>query len=228
MMTLNPVLRVDVQMIETVRAHNNMSKSQARELARDTLGMMGIPSPEERLLAYPHQLSGGMRQRVAIAIAMLHRPDLIIADEPTTALDVTIQAQILSEVQKLAQQHGTSLIWITHDLSVVAGLADDVAVMYAGRIVEHGKVDDVLDRPQHPYTVGLIDSLPSNNQRGQRLRQIPGMTPNLLTLPAGCAFAARCARATAQCGQQPAITDVLPGHQVRCFHPSRQLGEVTA
>ncbi|WP_268648071.1 ATP-binding cassette domain-containing protein, partial [Escherichia coli] len=113
-----------------------------------------------RLLAYPHQLSGGMRQRVAIAIAMLHRPDLIIADEPTTALDVTIQAQILSEVQKLAQQHGTSLIWITHDLSVVAGLADDVAVMYAGRIVEHGKVDDVLDRPQHPYTVGLIDSLP--------------------------------------------------------------------
>jgi peptide/nickel transport system ATP-binding protein len=213
MMTLNPVLRVDVQMIETVRAHNNMSKAQARELARDTLGMMGIPSPEERLLAYPHQLSGGMRQRVAIAIAML---------------DVTIQAQILSEVQKLAQQHGTSLIWITHDLSVVAGLADDVAVMYAGRIVEHGKVDDVLDRPQHPYTVGLIDSLPSNNQRGQRLRQIPGMTPNLLTLPAGCAFAARCARATAQCGQQPAITDVLPGHQVRCFHPSRQPGEVAA
>ncbi|MFY2941425.1 ABC transporter ATP-binding protein [Achromobacter xylosoxidans] len=228
MMTLNPVLRVDVQMIETVRAHNSMSKAQARELARDTLGMMGIPSPEERLLAYPHQLSGGMRQRVAIAIAMLHRPDLIIADEPTTALDVTIQAQILSEVQKLAQQHGTSLIWITHDLSVVAGLADDVAVMYAGRIVEHGKVDDVLDRPQHPYTLGLIDSLPSNNQRGQRLRQIPGMTPNLLTLPAGCAFAARCARATAQCGQQPAITDVLPGHQVRCFHPSRQPGEVAA
>jgi len=169
-----------------------------------------------------------MRQRVAIAIAMLHRPDLIIADEPTTALDVTIQAQILSEVQKLAQQHGTSLIWITHDLSVVAGLADEVAVMYAGRIVEHGKVDDVLDRPQHPYTVGLIDSLPSNNQRGQRLRQIPGMTPNLLNLPAGCAFAARCARATAQCGQAPAITDVLPGHQVRCFHPTIQLREVAA
>ena len=194
MMTLNPVLRVDAQMIETVRAHSKVSRAQARELARDTLGMMGIPSPEERLLAYPHQLSGGMRQRVAIAIAMLHRPDLIIADEPTTALDVTIQAQILSEVQKLAQQHGTSLIWITHDLSVVAGLADEVAVMYAGRIVEHGTVDDVLDRPQHPYTVGLIDSLPSNNRRGQRLRQIPGMTPNLLNLPLGCAFATRCAR----------------------------------
>jgi peptide/nickel transport system ATP-binding protein len=169
-----------------------------------------------------------MRQRVAIAIAMLHRPDLIIADEPTTALDVTIQAQILSEVQKLAQQHGTSLIWITHDLSVVAGLADDVAVMYAGRIVEHGTVDDVLDRPQHPYTVGLIDSLPSNNRRGQRLRQIPGMTPNLLNLPAGCAFSARCPRATAACGRQPSITDALPGHRVRCFHPTLQASEVMA
>ena len=165
--------------------------------------MMGIPSPEERLLAYPHQLSGGMRQRVAIAIAMLHRPDLIIADEPTTALDVTIQAQILSEVRSSAQQHGTSLIWITHDLSVVAGLADEVAVMYAGRIVEHGTVDDVLDRPQHPYTVGLIDSLPSNNRRGQRLRQIPGMTPNLLNLPLGCAFATRCARAPAPVSARP-------------------------
>ncbi|CAB3859240.1 ABC transporter ATP-binding protein [Achromobacter sp. ACM02] len=228
MMTLNPVLRVDAQMIETVRAHNKMSAAQARALSRDTLGMMGIPSPEERLLAYPHQLSGGMRQRVAIAIAMLHRPDLIIADEPTTALDVTIQAQILSEVQKLAQQHGTSLIWITHDLSVVAGLADDVAVMYAGRIVEHGTVDDVLDRPQHPYTVGLIDSLPSNNRRGQRLRQIPGMTPNLLNLPAGCAFAARCSRATAACGQQPGITQALPEHKVRCFHPTIQTSEVMA
>ena len=188
--------------------------------------MMGIPSPEERLLAYPHQLSGGMRQRVAIAIAMLHRPDLIIADEPTTALDVTIQAQILSEVQKLAQQHGTSLIWITHDLSVVAGLADEVAVMYAGRIVEHGTVDDVLDRPQHPYTVGLIDSLPSNNRRGQRLRQIPGMTPNLLNLPLGCAFATRCARASAACIRTPLISEALPGHRVRCFHPTIQIREV--
>ncbi|CAH0446714.1 Vitamin B12 import ATP-binding protein BtuD [Ralstonia syzygii subsp. syzygii] len=136
MMTLNPVLRIEAQMIEAVRAHSGMRHAQAREHARDTLGLMGIPSPEERLRAYPHQLSGGMRQRVAIAIAMLHRPDLIIADEPTTALDVTIQAQILSEVQKLARQHGTALIWITHDLSVVAGLADEVAVMYAGRIVD--------------------------------------------------------------------------------------------
>jgi len=220
MMTLNPVLRVDVQMIETVRAHRRMSTRAARELARDTLGMMGIPSPEERLLAYPHQLSGGMRQRVAIAIAMLHRPDLIIADEPTTALDVTIQAQILSEVQKLVRQQGTSLIWITHDLSVVAGLADDVAVMYAGRIVEYGRVHDVLDRPQHPYTAGLIASLPSNNQRGQRLRQIPGMTPNLLMLPDDCAFAARCPRASTHCQAQPDVSEPLPGHLARCFHPT--------
>ncbi|QIL70769.1 ABC transporter ATP-binding protein [Diaphorobacter sp. HDW4B] len=219
MMTLNPVLRIDTQMIEAVQAHSKVSKAEARERSRETLGMMGIPSPEERLQAYPHQLSGGMRQRVAIAIAMLHRPDLIIADEPTTALDVTIQAQILSEVQKLARQHGTSLIWITHDLSVVAGLADEVAVMYAGRIVEHGKVDDVLDHPLHPYTAGLISSLPSNNQRGQRLKQIPGMTPNLLQLPAGCAFAARCSRAGSACSAQPELTEALPERQVRCFYP---------
>ncbi|MCL6469235.1 MAG: ABC transporter ATP-binding protein [Ralstonia sp.] len=222
MMTLNPVLRIDAQMIEAVRAHSSMSHKQAWDHARDTLGLMGIPSPEERLRAYPHQLSGGMRQRVAIAIAMLHRPDLIIADEPTTALDVTIQAQILSEVQKLAHMHGTALIWITHDLSVVAGLADEVAVMYAGRIVEHGPVDAVLDAPLHPYTMGLIDSLPSENRRGQRLRQIPGMTPNLLSLPAGCAFAARCPRASDVCGVAPEITQPLPGRLVRCFHPGAQ------
>jgi peptide/nickel transport system ATP-binding protein len=221
MMTLNPVLRVDAQMIEAVRAHTKMSRAQARELARDTLGMMGIPSPDERLRAYPHQLSGGMRQRVAIAIAMLHRPDLIIADEPTTALDVTIQAQILSEVQNLARLHGTALIWITHDLSVVAGLADEVAVMYAGRIVEHGLVDDVLDHPLHPYTAGLIGSLPSNNQRGKRLRQIPGMTPGLLNLPAGCAFSTRCERVSAACGARPDITQPAPRRLVRCFHPAQ-------
>ena len=221
MMTLNPVWGVDAQRGEAVRAHSPASHKQARELARDTLGMMGIPSPEERLRAYPHQLSGGMRQRVAIAIAMLHRPDLIIADEPTTALDVTIQAQILSEVQKLARQHGTALIWITHDLSVVAGLADEVAVMYAGRIVEQGPVDAVLDHPLHPYTAGLIGSLPSLNQRGQRLRQIPGMTPNLLAMPPGCAFAARCPRVSEACVQAPAITSPQALRQVRCFHPGQ-------
>ncbi len=220
MMTLNPVLRVEAQMIDAVLAHSKRTKAQAWELARETLGMMGIASPEERLRAYPHQLSGGMRQRVAIAIAMLHKPDLIIADEPTTALDVTIQAQILSEVQNLARRHGTALIWITHDLSVVAGLADEVAVMYSGRIVEQGKVSEVLDQPLHPYTQGLIGSLPSNNRRGQRLRQIPGMTPNLLHLTSACAFAARCERASELCLQRPETTEPVSGHLLRCFHPA--------
>ncbi|MDT8261780.1 ABC transporter ATP-binding protein, partial [Roseomonas sp. DSM 102946] len=142
MMTLNPVLRIDTQMIETLQAHEKISREDARQRARDTLGMVGIPSPDERLKSYPHQFSGGMRQRVAIAIALLNRPELIVADEPTTALDVTIQGQILAEVQKLAANTGTSLIWITHDLSVVAGLADDLAVMYAGRVVEYGDVGE--------------------------------------------------------------------------------------
>ena len=220
MMTLNPVLRIDTQMIEAVQAHNPMNRRQARQHASDTLAAMGIASPEERLRAYPHQLSGGMRQRVAIAIALLHRPDLIIADEPTTALDVTIQAQILGEVQKLVREQGTALIWITHDLSVVAGLADEVAVMYAGRIVEQGSVDLVLDRPLHPYTQGLIDSLPSRNQRGQRLRQIPGMAPDLLSMPAGCAFAERCSRASSACAVQPPAVEIEPGRSLRCFHPA--------
>src|SRR4029079_917545 len=138
MMTLNPVLRIDTQMIEAVHAHAKASQAEARTRARDALGMVGIPSPDERLAAYPHQFSGGMRQPVAIPISLLHTPDLLIADEPTTALDVTIQAQILAEVQKLAATYGTALIWITHDLSVIAGLADEIAVMYAGRVVESG------------------------------------------------------------------------------------------
>jgi peptide/nickel transport system ATP-binding protein len=219
MMTLNPVLRIDTQMMETVFAHAKVSRAEARARARDALGQVGIPSPDERLKCYPHQFSGGMRQRVAIAIALLHRPDLIIADEPTTALDVTIQAQILAEVQKLSREHGTALIWITHDLSVVAGLADEIAVMYAGRIVETGSVADVLDRALHPYTHGLIGSVPSRNQRGRRLRQIPGMTPSLLNLPPGCAFRARCPRADAECEADPELIERAPGHSLRCFHP---------
>jgi len=220
MATLNPVLRIDAQMVEAVHAHARVTRAEALERARQALALMGIPSPEERLKAYPHQLSGGMRQRVAIAIALLHGPELIIADEPTTALDVTIQAQILSEMQKLTRERGTSLIWISHDLSVVAGLADEIAVMYAGRIVEHGTVDQVLDDPQHPYTQGLIASLPSANARGARLRQIPGMAPNLLAMPSGCAFAPRCARASAACGAaMPELSDAA--HRVRCFHPGR-------
>jgi peptide/nickel transport system ATP-binding protein len=219
MMTLNPVLRIDTQMIETVLAHERVSEQAARARAREALVQVGIPSPDERLRAYPHQFSGGMRQRVAIAIALLHRPALIIADEPTTALDVTIQGQILYEVQKLCRDIGTSLIWITHDLSVVAGLADEICVMYAGRIVEKGPVDAVLDSPLHPYTRGLIGSVPSRNVRGQRLAQIPGMTPSLLSLPPGCAFRARCPRAGEACLAEPEITSPLPGRELRCFHP---------
>ena len=226
MMTLNPVLRVDTQMIETVLAHDRVSKDEARQRARDALGMVGIPSPDERLKSYPHQFSGGMRQRVAIAIALLHRPELIIADEPTTALDVTIQGQILAEVQKLAANTGTSLIWITHDLSVVAGLADDIAVMYAGRVVEDGPVSEVLDRPLHPYTHGLIGSVPSRNKRGEPLRQIPGMTPSLLKLPPGCAFRARCPRAGDECLAEQELRELLPGRHARCVHP--HLEEVAA
>jgi len=219
MMTLNPVLRIDVQMVETIRAHERVSKAQALDRAIQTLALMGIPSPAERIRQYPHQMSGGMRQRVAIAIAMLHQPDLIIADEPTTALDVTIQAQILSEVQKRVREQGTSLIWITHDLSVVAGLADEIAVMYAGRIVESGPVNTVLDYPAHPYTEGLIASLPANNQRGQQLYQIPGMTPSLKNIPSGCAFKARCPFAQPLCDTEPALTPCREGVMVRCHFP---------
>ena len=219
MMTLNPVLRIDTQMTEAIRAHADVDRGAALERARDALERVGIPSPEERLYAYPHQFSGGMRQRVAIAIALLNRPDLIIADEPTTALDVTIQGQILFEMQKLARESGTALIWITHDLSVIAGLADDIAVMYAGRIVEQGSVDAVLDAPLHPYTHGLIASVPSRGRRGEPLRQIPGMTPSLLDLAPGCAFRERCARADSACAKDPALSSPAAGRQVRCFHP---------
>ena len=222
MMTLNPVLRVDTQMVEAIRAHADVSHAAARERSRDALARVGIPAPEERLSAYPHQFSGGMRQRVAIAIALLNQPDLIIADEPTTALDVTIQGQILFEMQKLARESGTALIWITHDLSVIAGLADEICVMYAGRIVEHGSVDQVLDAPLHPYTHGLIDSVPSRGRRGEPLRQIPGMTPSLLDLAPGCAFRERCSRADGACAEDPALSSPIPGRQVRCFHPLTQ------
>ncbi len=220
MMTLNPVLRIETQMVEALQAHHPaMRHDEARRRAIDGLAQVGIPAAEERLAAYPHQFSGGMRQRVAIAIALLNRPDLLIADEPTTALDVTIQAQILSEVQKLCRDTGTALIWITHDLSVVAGLADEICVMYAGKVVERGTVDAVLDAPLHPYTRGLIGSVPSRNKRGAPLAQIPGMAPPALALPAGCSFRPRCPRADAMCVATPALREVRPGGWARCFHP---------
>ncbi len=221
MMTLNPVLRIDTQMLEAIRAHRALGHRAALAEAREALARVGIPSPDERLRSYPHQFSGGMRQRVAIAIAMLNKPDLIIADEPTTALDVTIQGQILHEMQTLCRESGTALIWITHDLSVIAGLADTISVMYAGKLVEQGAVDAVLSHPAHPYTRGLLRSLPANNNtaRGQALQQIPGMTPSLLDLPPGCAFRTRCERADGACAADPPAVHRDDGRSLRCFHP---------
>ncbi|SDY70388.1 ABC transporter ATP-binding protein [Citreimonas salinaria] len=229
MMTLNPVLRVDTQMVETVRAHDNVSKAEALRRSREALVQVGISSPDERLQSYPHQFSGGMRQRVAIAIALLHKPDLIIADEPTTALDVTIQAQILSEVQNICAQSGTALIWITHDLAVVSGLADRLAVMYAGRIIEEGPTSDVISNPRHPYTRGLIDSVPQGKRHGAMLTQIKGMTPSLLKLPQGCKFAPRCPRADRVCEVEPTLDPAGPDRSVRCHHPhSEANGKATS
>jgi peptide/nickel transport system ATP-binding protein len=216
MMTLNPVLKIGTQMIETVLAHDPVDRQTARERARAALGKVGIASPDERLDAYPHQFSGGMRQRVAIAIAFLHRPALIVADEPTTALDVTIQSQILSEMQKLTREERMALLWITHDLSVVSGLADQIAVMYAGRIVEYGPVRDVMTGPLHPYSRGLIGSVPGAGKRGGRLTQIDGMVPSLLDLPAGCGFRNRCAFATEACASDPPNAEPRPSRMVRC------------
>ncbi|WP_367278266.1 ABC transporter ATP-binding protein [uncultured Alsobacter sp.] len=219
-MTLNPVLRIDTQMIETVLAHRSIPEAQARRIARDALEKVGIPSPDERLKAYPYELSGGMRQRVAIAIALLNQPRLIIADEPTTALDVSIQGQILHEVRTLCRQTGTALIWITHDLAVVAGLADRIAVMYAGRIVETGTTAEIIERPLHPYTRGLIASVPSRATRGHRLKPIRGMTPSLIHLPKGCAFKDRCDRTIAACDEAPPSTVLPGGRTLRCWNPA--------
>ena len=218
MMTLNPVLRIDTQMVEAVRAHHDVSRDAALQRCREALVQVGIASPDERLLGYPHQFSGGMRQRVAIAIALVNKPDVIIADEPTTALDVTIQGQILHEMQRLSRESGTALIWITHDLSVIAGLADEVCVMYAGRIVESGGVDEVLDTPLHPYTRGLLDSVPSRNTPGRPLSQIRGMTPSLLALGEACAFRERCGRAVDACRAAP-VTQSIGTRGVRCVNP---------
>jgi peptide/nickel transport system ATP-binding protein len=222
MMTLNPVLRIDTQMVETILAHERVSRKAALVRARDALVKVGIPSPDARLRAYPHQFSGGMRQRVAIAIALLNHAELIIADEPTTALDVTIQGQILFEMQKLTRETGAAMIWITHDLSVVAGLADRICVMYAGRIVEQGSVVEVLTQPRHPYTQGLLDSVPSRSARGERLKQIPGMAPSVLDLPGGCSFRARCRYAADDCVAEPEMRSAdggSGGRSVRCHHP---------
>ncbi len=218
MMTLNPVLSIETQMVETVLAHERVSRTAARARAIATLERVGIASAGARLAQYPHQFSGGMRQRVAIAIALLLSPDVIVADEPTTALDVTVQGQILYEMQKLVRETGTALVWITHDLAVVAGLADRIAVMYAGRIVEIGDADAVLEAPRHPYTRGLLDSVPAAAAPGTRLTQISGSTPSMLRLPPGCSFRQRCPRAAAACAVMPELAGE-PTQQVRCHFP---------
>jgi len=192
MMTLNPVLTISTQMVETVLAHQGVSKADAVDLALEKLKKVHIPSPEKRLHQYPHECSGGMRQRIVVAIALLTNPSLIIADEPTTALDVTIQAGIMDLLLELCETEDMGLILITHDLAVVSQVTEKIAVMYAGKIVETGSTETVIHDPKHPYTQGLIKALPGSLQPGSRLNQIPGMMPTLTDIPAGCAFHPRC------------------------------------
>ncbi|MEM5475701.1 ABC transporter ATP-binding protein [Pacificibacter sp. AS14] len=199
MVTLNPVLTIGQQMVETLKAHRKLSKSEAEQIAIMKLKQVYIPSPEERLAQYPHELSGGMRQRIVIAIALLLDPELIIADEPTTALDVTIQADIMELLLELCQSSKVGLVLITHDLGVVSQMTDRTLVMYAGRIIEAGTTREIINDPQHPYTQGLINALPQQTAPGQRLKQIPGAMPTLNEVPAGCPFSPRCTFATDQC-----------------------------
>jgi peptide/nickel transport system ATP-binding protein len=202
MMTLNPVLTIGTQMVETILAHKRMSRKEAEAIAVEKLSNVYISSPKKRLAQYPHEMSGGMRQRIVIAIALLTDPSLIIADEPTTALDVTIQAEIMDLLLELCETKKMGLILITHDLGVVSQVTQKVAVMYAGRIVEQGFTDDIISNPRHPYTQGLIHALPQSKQRGNRLNQIPGMMPNLTSIPKGCAFNPRCTVCADICKQK--------------------------
>ena len=217
--TLSPTMRIGKQMRNVIAAHSFVTKRDARVRCRDALGKLGIPSPDERLDAYPHELSGGMRQRVCIAMAMLNEPDLIIADEPTTALDVTTQAQILAEIKALRARTGTAFIWVTHDLAVVSELADRLIVMYSGQIVEEGETARVLDAPRHPYTQGLLRSIPAYNRDARRLPQISGFAPTPGDELPGCRFSPRCALAQPRCHEPPALVSAPTGRAVRCFFP---------
>jgi oligopeptide/dipeptide ABC transporter ATP-binding protein len=217
MTSLNPVIPVGKQVEEALLLHNKISRSEAREKTLEMFEKVGIPEPEKRLAAYPHQLSGGLRQRVMIAMAMVCRPKLLIADEPTTALDVTVEAQILRLMRALRDETGMGMILISHDLGVVAEVCDYVYVMYAGRIVEQADVFELFDRPEHPYTGGLLRSVAALGKGGPVLDTIPGSVPNLLRAPEGCAFAPRCGEKCPACGKGvPELREIRPGHMVRC------------
>lgn len=225
MTSLNPVYTVGNQLVEAIRNHQkDKTAQQARQLAIEALQAVNIPSPETRIDEYPHQMSGGMKQRVMIAMALVCNPSLLIADEPTTALDVTIQAQILDLMRKLQKERGMSILLVTHDLGVVAEMADHVAVMYAGKVVEYGDVHQLFENPKHPYTVGLFRSLPNLDERVERLEVIPGMVPKPQNFPTGCRFRNRCARVESICETEPALKEIEPGHTVACHIVHRALG----
>ncbi len=226
MTSLNPVFTIGQQIVEALLIHNkNMNKHQAKEKAIEMLRLVRIPLPEKRVDEYPHQLSGGMRQRVMIAMALCCDPELLICDEPTTALDVTIQAQILDLLNELKQKTGASVMMITHDLGVIAEMADDVMVMYAGKVVEQGSADAIFDRPLHPYTVGLMNCIPKLNTEVEELYTIPGMVPNFDSMPAGCAFCPRCSEAREICQQEMPELVEQDGRLVRCFKGTKEWGE---
>ena len=217
MTSLNPVYSVGWQLVEAVRAHNDVSKDEARKRAVDLLALVGIPNPADRYSSYPHEFSGGMRQRVMIAMAIANDPEILIADEPTTALDVTVQAQILETLQRIRQETGTAIIFITHDLGVLAGMADRLLVMYAGKVVESGAIEEVYDNPLMPYTIGLLGAIPGEQSHGRRLNQIKGAPPSLMRIPAGCLFAPRCPLANDLCrSTAPVEVAASDAHGVSC------------
>ena len=217
--SLNPLYTVGRQLVETLRTHLPLSASQARERAIELLRQTGLPAPEARLAQYPHEFSGGMRQRVVIALALAGEPRLIIADEPTTALDVAVQAQIIRLLRGVTQARGTSVMLITHDMGVIAETCDRVAVMYAGRIVEIGPVDEVIHHPAHPYTAGLMASVPSLADAGTRLAQIQGALPRLEEIPAGCAFHPRCPKASPRCSDERPELALVQRTRAACWWP---------